>query len=1817
MSLFRTDDRSSLFLTVPEVPQHLQKRLEDFVSRSRQGHADNYTSYSFPLDVPITMSDVERWGHRLEDSAPPPAAPNAAFVGGGFMDPAAVISMGEGVERERAVHKLAPMKLFDPRRVDRTPMTKILMHRRTWLPYRQRLPVYQCRGPILDALRSSQVLALVAFPGSGRTLQMPQIISETEIFKSKRLIVVCSTSLSACRTAERLREERGEAATSNVVAVCAPTRYEVAEGTLIAVTTPEMLVRQLLCDPLLLNVACVILNDAHLRSPTTELCMSLLRSALRVLKEEHGVKKRGGSLHVVVDCFEDTTAAAIAEFFGKEYTVRLNVSQVLQEDLKASATESQQISQTWSPPSVMLLEETMQWLAKCEEEGSCICRDPGEELRNYVENIGVVAKIMAAEEAEFTNNEKLRSYWCPIIVQAVRHYDRADREESLRRGEQRQQQSQKKLLPAVVVVVPNAYIASVVEEVLRRAIIDTAVNAEEDTAPAFSLHLLLDAATMQDVEGVLRSGDAAKSEGRRLVLLTTPTMVHSALPPTWEIGLVVDCARRSYAAYDDTADADVYVTTYSRVQELRYRRTIARLRRGEGGKGEQDAAQSPMCMVVQLIPKSILYGTKHRHISVDPGHHAIFNMSWGEYVHLYHLLQAREEGLRCRESSTVAANSGNNYTLSSVLANLIPATFIGVPNASTSRYEKLRRTFAAVELHLQRLGHLECATADSAPRLSPLGVAATCFAWPLEVVRLLLFSRLDDCVLPASVIAATWMVGNMFFDGVADKETEELMKEARVFFSHDSGSDVVSVFNAYHTWLCSRKVSSEAHDAFLEDTLTSERALMQIEAQHLSLLRVLETTGVFRLPSICKRSCGNGDDAAAAQIATATNSVKTTSSAATSIDAATVASRILEIPVEDLREGEMILRCVTAAAYPSCAVPHRDGVVSKIGFTDKMITSTVPGSSAVASRTILQPAIFSPRSVMSVEEVYHRHAERPFLYLDRTRVADKGFYVLEEAIPLATDAAVVACGNWHEWPKSPATRCRGWTSVLTHAWRQTKLARSLPPPAQLPAVSVRLRPYDTVQAQPVLVQTDDTFSFSMRSTTARWLQQMREQSRRRLRALLCDKSWPASSDAPLGLKEAWEWWSRRGHGAQDWLREERASHTASNSDVANSAEALLCPYFQYSSNPGRPTAVVPSRRHTSSAMALPFAAVSSSAATAAATAGGGGVSLAAASDTAGRQPTAYVGKLPDPVMDKNIQHVAQSIAKARSREQEATFLKMYPDLFAFLHPEHEFHGYYLHVLRRIDPELEILGDDLEELEKFLKELEEEVQREVGITATGVAPSYEAQPYTAAPAVDDSIGNAQYQFQEVKAEEEYMTSYGMQVETAAEHARRPPALFKMHDGRMSGPSAVDEAKSAKSVLGAAGEEAPTASSFFTQPTAPVNVAASTVPQDRPLDIAPLKKPIPVDPNASIGNFTFDRGPKTEAPALHGSEAAEGNGETGGAGGGLTLMERLLAMKGGTSAPVEHTAAPVTVSAPVEHLPRQIPAAQTTPSVSVGVWPATTLPPPPSPVPNLAAAASAVGVPVGAASQEAPVAAAAAAVAAPSAPTAAELLALMGILSPAPAVNPLTIPPPPLPAEVVANRPPSILAYPLPSREFGNIPLILAKALGETMGVKVGPTRIIGAIARIDVPNHKVEARALDLKSFTCVGRKVNIFKNDRIIDGVRPAVPKGQPAKPTLHEEVAGQPRETDYSPEGAKNEDEHGNGRSHAKPPLQEANNEGGSVFLHYPQCLPQDERREHPAEEPAVPKKLSHPLQIGILTDSEDDEDSSASAHSSEAVGP
>jgi hypothetical protein len=104
---------------------------------------------------------------------------------------------------------------------------------------------------------------------------------------------------------------------------------------------------------------------------------------------------------------------------------------------------------------------------------------------------------------------------------------------------------------------------------------------------------------------------------------------------------------------------------------------------------------------------------------------------------------------------------------------------------------------------------------------------------------------------------------------------------------------------------------------------------------------------------------------------------------------------------------------------------------------------------------------------------------------------------------------------------------------------------------------------------------------------------------------------------------------------------------------------------------------------------------------------------------------------------------------------------------------------------------------------------------------------------------------------------------------------------------------------------------------------------------------------------------------------------------------------------------------------------------------------------------------------------------------------------------------------------------VLVSPLPVKpSYAKDPLalILAKALGESLNMKVGPTLIVGGVARIEVPNRSVETRALALKTFYCLGYKLTIEANsDRILENPQVLLHEEASRHGRFHREAAGAP----------------------------------------------------------------------------------------------
>ncbi|CCW71554.1 unnamed protein product [Phytomonas sp. Hart1] len=1683
--------------THPDFPRHLF------------GSSSNDSDGNHLLDVPVGDGEVGHWAKVLQEVAPPSSTisfpaeldPQRGTEGdhaaacSTFQTALGVFGLPSEDARRGAIHKLAPFPAFRPQAVASLAMTAVLKIRRQWLPYRQQFPVYQQCMQLLDAVLAHDVVVVVGGPGSGRTLQLPMILSEKEVFKRRRVVVVSANAMGARLTVARLREERGEAGDTRTVASVLPGHPpEATEGTLLLVTTADVLLRQLLCDPTLMDVAVVVFDDMHLRTEATELCCALLRERASQLAIAEGNAAGGGRglrrLHVVLNCPDEACSTALVPFFTSSPTCRVTTF------LLASSSASP----SNSAPPVFYLEETIQWLHKCRTEGSLLCRNPELELAPYVEKVDVVTEVMAATDSDFVNETKCRSYWCHIITQAIWHYNLAETQLQAgdRRGLLAETAPQAHDLSLIVVLTPSLHWARIILEEVRYQLhhLCTAESPERTSRPSvdrFEFHILTEFVTpFEDFLSVARGQRPASSRPSngdslptRAVLFMTPELAQTTLPPVLNIGLLVDCARVSTQSFDIALMCDCWSTEYANSSNLRYRRGVVKKKLASDSADEV----APNCMIIQLIPKMVLHSAQHRRQSADPGQHAVFHLSFQKYLSLYQVLQAREEAISYsktfsgQQATPLSSNRGvsQQATITAKVVPLISTHFIGVPAALANRYEQLRRVFSVVESYLVAAGHLQLSggsgleakhdneepetRSDLLPtaKLRPMGILDISMLLPTPITRLLVFGSMFGCFVEATAAAAVWLVGDVYQAAAEnlistieclpenkeqrlddEAECRTLLREARRFFSWNTLNDMVGNFNIYKMWLslrCDKTDSiSEKEEAFLNECKVPKSFLLKILSMQANLHELFD--GLFWK----------------------TNRVSPADKAEQ------IALVLAQFPDEVIMSGHFHV-CLTAALYPNCARMRRyilgaqDGSQGLFGV---LLDSPHPPSPSVGASAIpflRRLGIFADSSLLSTqwaqeaeqeaaapsdrpgsEAVLIRAVDRTFLYLSKTIIepgSASPMAVLEQAVPMLEDAVVLVGGETQERPQAAPSRCRGWSVALTGAWRATKRARPLPPPAQLPPLFIPVQAYDPFSAPTVLLRADSTHRVLLHTTTARWLQGLRGHLQQHLGGLAVWKGWTAdrASASAAAVASAWGWWQQRQKNGPQWLHGERqarrsaangtADHPLRNEDEGRGQLPRLLGFYAFSTRPGVPETVVPPALAATKQKKL-------------------ATSFNSAPEEA--SVASYTGKFPSPDVDQIVRMCVKSVATKRTREHEAQLLRDNPDLFIFLDPENEFHEYYLYLLRQAVPDMEVLGDDLEELVEYLTSLERELREELGLPPENPSRVYNVGGNSKDKGANEENGDAaKYvatshpQEQEVLLheipgtegeEEAYANAFtGLQVETAAVSLRKPAV--------------------------------PTLSSRV---KASSGTSARIIPDD-PTMADPLNE-AKVTQDAMLTTTTTTTATSTTA--------------TPG-----TLLEKLMAMK--TSSTTKGA------------------------DSNLAVAPGDLLRPGSTSVPTNAPESAPGSHNAGGAVVDAP-------------PTTAELMELLtgagiggavlddylspgnGMMPSSVMVNPLKKPPPPLPVKVVNERKPSVLVYPLPDRRYGNVPLMLAKALGETMNIRVGPTTIVGTIGRINVPNKKVETRAISLRKFMCVGKKVYIFKNDRIIDNSDSTVYERQPTR---------------------------------------------------------------------------------------------------------
>ena len=167
------------------------------------------------------------------------------------------------------------------------------------------LPIDAVLPDVLQALRAASALVLVAPPGAGKTTRVPPAVLGLLNTEHPNVVVLQPRRVAARAAAARIAQEQGWELGGQAGY---HIRFErrLTDATRVRVLTEGILTRQLLDDPYLDRIGCVILDEFHERNINTDMAIAMLREVQQTVRPDLKLVVMSATLE----------AAPVAEFLG-------------------------------------------------------------------------------------------------------------------------------------------------------------------------------------------------------------------------------------------------------------------------------------------------------------------------------------------------------------------------------------------------------------------------------------------------------------------------------------------------------------------------------------------------------------------------------------------------------------------------------------------------------------------------------------------------------------------------------------------------------------------------------------------------------------------------------------------------------------------------------------------------------------------------------------------------------------------------------------------------------------------------------------------------------------------------------------------------------------------------------------------------------------------------------------------------------------------------------------------------------------------------------------------------------------------------------------------------------------------------------------------------------------------------------------------------------------------------------------------------------------------------------------------------------------
>src|SRR3954462_979238 len=150
------------------------------------------------------------------------------------------------------------------------------------------LPIDPFLPDIVTRVRESRSLVLVAEPGAGKTTRVPPALLRASDLLSPQhpnIVMLQPRRVAARAAAMRIADENGWAL-GDQVGYHVRFDRKIGPRTRLRVLTEGILTRQLLDDPFIEEIGCVVLDEFHERNLHTDMSIAMLREVRHSVRED-------------------------------------------------------------------------------------------------------------------------------------------------------------------------------------------------------------------------------------------------------------------------------------------------------------------------------------------------------------------------------------------------------------------------------------------------------------------------------------------------------------------------------------------------------------------------------------------------------------------------------------------------------------------------------------------------------------------------------------------------------------------------------------------------------------------------------------------------------------------------------------------------------------------------------------------------------------------------------------------------------------------------------------------------------------------------------------------------------------------------------------------------------------------------------------------------------------------------------------------------------------------------------------------------------------------------------------------------------------------------------------------------------------------------------------------------------------------------------------------------------------------------------------------------------------------------------------------